>query len=55
MGLAQNDEVSGAGEFHPHALPEPYVSLSAHDSSHAIANFAWDRAVPYQRLVYQKP
>ena len=30
MGLAQDEEVSGAGEFHPHALPEPYVSLSAH-------------------------
>jgi hypothetical protein len=26
----------------------------ADDSSHAIANFAWDRAVPYQRLLYQK-
>src|SRR2546422_4289037 len=24
------------------------------DSSHAIANFAWDRVVPYQRLLYQK-
>src|SRR6516225_8778690 len=30
MPLAEHDEVSGAGEFHPHALPEPYVSLSAH-------------------------
>jgi hypothetical protein len=24
------------------------------DSSHAIANFVWDRAVPYQRRLYQK-
>src|SRR3990172_1592751 len=24
------------------------------DSSHAIANFVWDRVVPYQRLLYQK-
>jgi hypothetical protein len=28
--LAENEQVSGAGEFHPRALPEPYVSLSAH-------------------------
>ena len=26
----EEDQVSGAGEFHPHALAEPYVSLSTH-------------------------
>jgi hypothetical protein len=30
VGFAQDEEVSGAGEFHPHALSEPYVSLSTH-------------------------
>jgi hypothetical protein len=30
MGFVQHHKVSGAGEFHPHTLPEPYVSLSAH-------------------------
>ena len=28
--LAQHEKVSSAGELHPRALPEPYVSLSAH-------------------------
>jgi len=28
--LPEEDEVSSAGELHPRALPEPYVSLSAH-------------------------
>jgi len=28
--LAEQDQVSSAGELHPRALPEPYVSLSAH-------------------------
>jgi hypothetical protein len=26
----EENQVSGAGEFHPHALSEPYVNLSAH-------------------------
>ena len=30
MAFAQDEEVSSAGELHPRALPEPYVSLSAH-------------------------
>jgi hypothetical protein len=28
--LPEEDQVGGAGEFHPHALSEPYVNLSAH-------------------------
>jgi hypothetical protein len=28
--VVEDHEVSGAGEFHPHALSEPYVSLSTH-------------------------
>jgi hypothetical protein len=28
--LSKQDQVSGAGEFHPHALSEPYVNLSVH-------------------------
>ena len=28
--LPKQDQVSSAGEFHPHALSEPYVNLSAH-------------------------
>src|SRR4029450_9503719 len=30
MCFVQHDQVSSAGELHPRALPEPYVSLSAH-------------------------
>ena len=30
MRFVQHHEVSSAGELHPRALPEPYVSLSAH-------------------------
>jgi hypothetical protein len=30
LGLPVQRLASRAGEFHPHALPEPYVSLSAH-------------------------
>jgi hypothetical protein len=28
--FTKDEEVSSAGELHPRALPEPYVSLSAH-------------------------
>jgi hypothetical protein len=28
--LKPHDEVSSAGELHPHALAEPYVNVSAH-------------------------
>jgi hypothetical protein len=30
VAFAQDEEVSSAGELHPRALPEPYVSLSTH-------------------------
>jgi hypothetical protein len=33
MTLAEDQEVSGAGESHPRALSEPYVSFSTHTAA----------------------
>jgi hypothetical protein len=48
MSPAQNDEASSAGELHPRALPEPYVSLSTHT---APINQPSKRLCPAHRLL----
>jgi hypothetical protein len=35
-------------------MQEDIREQRAYDPSHAIANFVWDRIVPYHRALYQK-
>jgi hypothetical protein len=48
MSLVQDEEASSAGELHPRALPEPYVSLSTHT---APINQPSKRLCPAHRLL----
>jgi hypothetical protein len=53
VGLVQHDQVSSAGELHPRALPEPYVSLSTHTApiNQPSASLRGIRLCPVHRLL----